>query len=165
MQVLESLLKKYYSLPFSSWIKYNTPIHALNKKTHEMLWHKRLIHMSPQTIQNTHKFVNGDPDLSKLSFDNINQCPTCIGANFCNNALGNKVFLSPYRVHTKVSLLIWRTQVDFLTTRKTKWSKTPPVQYLKSFLEEYSRSISNKFVVLDQGDEFWGCPQDTKAIL
>ena len=38
-------------------------------------------------------------------------------------------------------------------------SKAPPVEYLESFLEEYSPSVSNKFVVLDQGGELWGCPK------
>ena len=80
-QVLENVPKEYHSLPFSSWIKHNTPVHTLTEKAHEMLWHQRLIHMSPQTIQNAHKFVNGVPDLLEFSFDNINQCLTCIDVN------------------------------------------------------------------------------------
>ena len=72
MQVLESVPKQFHSLPFSKWIKHNTPVHALTEKAHEMLWHQRLIHMSPQSIQNAHKFVDGVPDLSKFSFDDVN---------------------------------------------------------------------------------------------
>lgn len=32
MQVLDSIPKKYRSLPFASWIKHNTPVHTLTKK-------------------------------------------------------------------------------------------------------------------------------------
>ena len=101
VQVLESVPKDYHSLPFSSWIKHNIPVHALTKKAHEILWHQCLMHMSPQTIQNAHKFVDGVPNLSKFFFDNIDQFPTCIDTNLCKNAPGKRSLsesvLCPYQ--------------------------------------------------------------------
>ena len=46
--------------------------------------------MSPQSIQNAHKFVDGVPNLSKFSFDDIDQCPTCIDANLRKNSPGKR---------------------------------------------------------------------------
>ena len=55
-----------------------------------MLWHQRLIHMSPQSIQNAHKFVDGVPNLSKFLFNDIDQCPTYIDANLRKHFPGKR---------------------------------------------------------------------------
>ena len=44
---LESVPTRFHKLPFHSWIHHNTPVHALTKKAHEMIWHQCLIHLSP----------------------------------------------------------------------------------------------------------------------
>ena len=41
----------------------------------------------------------------------------------------------------------------------TRTSKASPLKYLESFLEEYSPNVSNKFVVMDQGGEFYRNPE------
>ena len=40
----------------------------------------------------------------------------------------------------------------------TRLSKSPPVKYLESFLQQYSPECRNKWVVLDQGGELFGNP-------
>ena len=40
----------------------------------------------------------------------------------------------------------------------TQLSKASPIKYLESFLQEYSRNVSNKFVVLDQWGELYCNP-------
>lgn len=185
MQILESVPKRYHSLPFSSWIKHNTPVHALTEKAHEMLWHQRLIHLSPQSIQNAHKFVDGVPNLSKFSFDDIDQCPTCIDANLRKNSPGKRSlselymglfvdFAFPGKVACdKEGKVIELSREDIeglngesswilITNAQTKMihgdartSKASPLKYLESFLEEYSPNVSNKFVFMDQGGELW----------
>ena len=65
MDALKLVPKKFHSLPFHKWIHQNTPVHALTEQAHEILWHKRLIHLSLQSIQNAHNFVDGILNLSK----------------------------------------------------------------------------------------------------
>ena len=90
MQVFITVPKQYHSILFEKWIKHNTIVYALTEKAHEMFWHQRLTHMGPQSIQNAHKYVDGVPDLSKFSFDDIDQCPTCIDAKLRKNAPGKR---------------------------------------------------------------------------
>ena len=40
----------------------------------------------------------------------------------------------------------------------TRLSKSFPVKYLESFLQQYSPECKNKWVVLDQGGELYGNP-------
>lgn len=89
MQVLETVPKQYHSIPFGKWIKHNTTVYELTEKD-EMLWHQRLTHMGPQSIQNNYKYVDSVPNLSKFSFDDIDQCPTRIDAKLCKNAPGKR---------------------------------------------------------------------------
>ena len=78
MDSLKSVPKQFHSLPFHKWIHQNTPVHALTEQAHEMLWHQRLIHLSPASIQNAHNFVDGIPNLSKFKFIKISKCsPKC----------------------------------------------------------------------------------------
>ena len=81
MQVLDSIPEQFHKLPFHQWIARNTPVNALTDKAHEMLWHQRLIHMSPQSIQQAYQYVDGVPNLTKFKFDDIDGCSTCIKAN------------------------------------------------------------------------------------
>ena len=55
-----------------------------------MLWHQRLIHLAPSSIQEAHKYVDGVPNLSKFSFDDVNLCETCIKANLRKNSAGKR---------------------------------------------------------------------------
>ena len=50
MNELQQVPVEYHSLPFHHWISNNTPVHALKTQAHEMLWHQRLIHLSPATL-------------------------------------------------------------------------------------------------------------------
>ena len=90
MQTLETVPKQFHKLPFHCWIHHNTPVNALTEKAHEMLWHQRLVHLSPSTIQEAHKFVDGVPNLSKFSFDDIDQCKTCLRANLRKRSAGKR---------------------------------------------------------------------------
>ena len=55
-----------------------------------MLWHQWLINLSPQTLCNLHKHINGVLNLSKFLFDDINQCPTWIQANARKRSAGKR---------------------------------------------------------------------------
>ena len=83
---LESVPTHFHKLPFHSWIHHNTPVHALSKQAHEMIWHQRLIHLSPQTIKEAYNYVDGIPDLSCFNFDDVTKCPTSIKANLRKNS-------------------------------------------------------------------------------
>ena len=50
IQILESVPSQFHKLPFNHWIARNTPVNALTDKANEMLWHQRLIHLSPQSM-------------------------------------------------------------------------------------------------------------------
>ena len=101
MQVLESLPKKYHSLPFSSWIKHNTTVHVLTKKAHEMLWDVVTPTLDTNVSSDDTECAQIRQRASKFSFDNIDQCPTWIDANLCKNAPGNlslsESVLCPYQ--------------------------------------------------------------------
>jgi hypothetical protein len=90
MQALDSIPEKFHKLPFHQWIARNTPVNALTDKAHEMLWHQRLIHMSPQLIQQAHQYVDIVPNLSKFKFDDIDGCSTCIKANLRKKSAGKR---------------------------------------------------------------------------
>ena len=90
MQILESVPQKYHRLPFHHWIARNTPVHALTNKAHEVLWHQRLIHLSPQTLKDAYKHVDGIPNLSKFEFDDIDNCSTCSKANMRKRSPGKR---------------------------------------------------------------------------
>ena len=98
MQVLETVPKKFHKLPFHQWIQRNTPVNALREKAHEMSWHQRLIHLAPSSIQEAHKHVDGVPNLSKFSFDDVNLCETCIKANLRKNSTGKRSLLESVSV-------------------------------------------------------------------
>lgn len=70
MNILESVLKEYHKFLFHIFMSNNTLVNALKEKAHEMLGHHPLIHllihMSPQTIKDAYKFVNGVPNLSNF---------------------------------------------------------------------------------------------------
>ena len=63
-KALETVPEQFHKLPFHSWVHNNTPVNALTEKAHEMIWHQRLIHLSPGTIQEAYKYVDGVPNLS-----------------------------------------------------------------------------------------------------
>ena len=90
MNSLQSVPKQFHSLPFHEWIHQNTPVNALTEQAHEMLWHQRLIHLHPASIQNAHNFVDGILNLSKFNFNDMDQCTTCIEANLCKRSAGKR---------------------------------------------------------------------------
>ena len=112
MQALESVPQRFHKLPFQKLIHMNTPICALKEKAHEMLWHQRLIHLAPHAIRDAHKFVDGIPDLSKFSFDDLHNCPTCIKANLSKNSAGKRSLMEsvtvPYQVLFVDFLIFWK---------------------------------------------------------
>lgn len=82
MSVLESVHQQVHKILFHTLIYNTTPVNALNttpvnslkEKAHEILWHQYLIHVSPQTIKESYKFVDGVPNLSNFDFENITKC-------------------------------------------------------------------------------------------
>ena len=52
-------------------------------------------------------------------------------------------------------ILISNVQTQMLH-ENTRLSKSSPVKYLESFLQQYSPQCENKWVVLDQGGELYG---------
>ena len=105
MNKLQQVPLEYHSLPFHHWISNNMPIHALKTQAHEMLWHQRLIHLSPATLQSAYKYCDGILNLSNFYFDKIKNCYTCIKANMRKNA-ASKRSLTESIVHSYQSLFI-----------------------------------------------------------
>ena len=60
---LKQVPTQYHKLPFHKWISNNTPVNALKMQAHEMLLHKRLIHLSPSTLKSAYKYCDGIPNL------------------------------------------------------------------------------------------------------
>ena len=61
-------------------------MNALTEKAHEMIWHQCLIHLSPSTIKEAYKHVDGVLNLSHFAFDDITNCTMCTKANLRNNS-------------------------------------------------------------------------------
>ena len=78
INALEQTPVRFHKLPFNQWIADNTPVNALTDQAHEMIWHQHLIHLSPATLQNAYKYVEGILNLSNFKFDDIKNYPTCI---------------------------------------------------------------------------------------
>ena len=87
MNALETVLSCFHQLLFHKWIHNNTPVNTLTGKAHEMIWHQRLIHLSPSTIKEAYKHVEGIPNLSHFDFDDITNCTMCTKANLRKNSL------------------------------------------------------------------------------
>ena len=51
-----------------------------------MIWHQRLIHMFPGTIQEAYKYVDGVPNLSQFDFEDVTRRTTCTKANLRKNS-------------------------------------------------------------------------------
>ena len=101
VSVLEQTPIRFHKLLSHQWIANNTQVNALTDQAHEMIWHQRLIHLSPATLQNTHKYVEGIPNLSNFRLNDVKNCPTCIKANMRKNSAGkrslSKTVLHPYQ--------------------------------------------------------------------
>lgn len=102
IDALEQTLVRFHKLPFHRWIADNIPVSALTNQAHEMILHQRLIHLSPATLQNAYKYVEGIPNLSNFSFNDVKHCPACIKANMRKNSAGkrslSKTVSHPYQV-------------------------------------------------------------------
>ena len=61
-------------------------MNVLTEKSHEMIWHQRLIHLSPSTIKEAYKHVDGFPNLSWFDFDYITNFKACTKANLRKNS-------------------------------------------------------------------------------
>ena len=90
ISALEQTPVRFHKFPFHQWIADNTTTNALTNHAHEIIWHQRLIHLSPVTLQNAYKYVEGIPNLTNFSFDDVKNCPTCIKANIRKNYTGKR---------------------------------------------------------------------------
>ena len=63
-KALETVPDQFHKLPFHSRVHNNILVNTLTEKAHEMIWHQQLIHLSPGTIQETYRYVDGVPNLS-----------------------------------------------------------------------------------------------------
>ena len=81
---------RFHNLPFHFWISDNTPVNTLTDQAHKMIWHQLLIHLSPATLQNAYKYVEGIPNLSNFKFDDVKNFRTCIKANMQKNSSGKQ---------------------------------------------------------------------------
>jgi len=79
-----------------------TPVHAIKAHTERRLWHNRLCHLSPDTIQIAHKHVKGVPKFTGDTYCPISdQCPTCIRAKLTRASPGKSgvdLATMPYNV-------------------------------------------------------------------
>ena len=114
---LEQTPVRFHNLPFHLWITNNTPVNALTDQAHEMIWHQRLIHLSPATLKIVYKYVEGLPNLSNFKFDNVKNFPTCIKANMQKNS-ACKRSLSESVTHPYQDLFI-----DFVFLGKLSFDK------------------------------------------
>ena len=87
-----------------------------------MIWHQRLIHLSPATLQNAYKYVEDIPNLSNFSFNDVKHCPTCIKENMRKNSAG-KQSLSKTVSHPYQGLF-----VDFSFSGKLSFDKDRKVK-------------------------------------
>ena len=73
----------------------------MTNQAYEMIWHQRLIHLSAAILQNAYKYVEGIPNLSNFSFNDVKNCPTCIKTNIQKNSASKRslseTVLHPYQ--------------------------------------------------------------------
>lgn len=76
-------------------------MNELTETSHEIIWHQRLIHLSPNTIKESYKYVDCVLNISQFYFDNITNCKNCTKSNFRKNSLTkrslSKMFIYPYQ--------------------------------------------------------------------
>ena len=71
MEVLTQIPKEFHSLPFHCWGIETVTINALADEAQDLLWYQRLIHCGQHSFADIHKHVEGIPNLSKTSFNDL----------------------------------------------------------------------------------------------
>ena len=81
--------QKFHRLPFHLCGTHPCLIDSLSDSSYELLWHPRLIHCGEHTLMYIHNHVDGVSNLSKLKFNDLTHCETCLQATLINSPAGH----------------------------------------------------------------------------
>ncbi|KAG7341208.1 hypothetical protein IV203_023159 [Nitzschia inconspicua] len=142
---------EFRDFPFHRYILHATSVMAIRATAERLLWHKRLGCPSDHSLYHADEHITGVPRFRH--FDPIlEQCPTCIRAKQTKesadfNGLNGET--------------CWILVTDHFTRvvfGDTRISKASPIEWLLSFLRQYSPQCQGKYVYLDQGGELYANP-------
>ncbi|KAG7344102.1 reverse transcriptase RNA-dependent DNA polymerase [Nitzschia inconspicua] len=175
---------EFRDFPFHQYISHATSVMAIRATAERLLWHQRLGHPSDHYLYHAHEHITGVPRFRH--FDPIlEQCPTCIRAKQTKESSGahsNRAATQPFQGHSidfsfagvrskdvdrKKDFTglngetCWVLVTDHFTRAvfgDTRVSKASPIEWLWSFLHQYSPQCQDKYVYLDQGGELYANP-------
>ena len=84
----DEMSQKIHQLPFHLWDTSPHHIDSLSDSACELLWQQRLIHCGEHTLRYIHNHVDGVSNLSKIKFNDLNHCATCLKATLTNSPAG-----------------------------------------------------------------------------
>ena len=88
MEVLTHIPKSFHTLPYHVWGTEQVLIDSLSDEACSHLWHHCLIHCGEHTLKEAHKHIEGVPNMSKFSFNDLTRCATCIKSKLTKNSPG-----------------------------------------------------------------------------
>ncbi|KAG7369542.1 reverse transcriptase RNA-dependent DNA polymerase [Nitzschia inconspicua] len=175
---------EFRDFPFHQYISHATSVMAIRATAERLLWHQRLGHPSDHYLYHAHEHITGVPRFRH--FDPIlEQCPTCIRAKQTKESAGahsTRTATQPFQglsidfsfagvrskdVERKKDFTglngetCWILVTDHFTRAvfgDTRVSKASPIEWLRSFLHQYSPQCQGKYVYLDQGGELYANP-------
>ena len=100
MEVLTRILQSFRTLPYHMWGTEHVLIDSLSNEAYSHIWHHHLIHCGEHTLKESHKHIEGVPNMSKFSFNDLTRCATCIKSKLTKNSPGSKSLQdSPSRMY------------------------------------------------------------------
>ena len=90
MEVLTQVPETFHTLPFHMLGTEQVLIDSLSDEARSHLWHQRLIHCGKHSMKDAHKHIEGVPNMSKFSFNDLTRCATCIKSKLTKNDPGHR---------------------------------------------------------------------------
>ena len=90
MEVLTHIPETFHTLPYHMWGTEQVLVDSLSDEARSHLWHQRLIHCGEHSMKDAHKHIEGVPNMSKFSFNDLTRCATCIKSKLTKNSPGHR---------------------------------------------------------------------------
>ena len=90
MEVLTHVPKTFHTSPYHVWGTEQVLIGSLSDEARSHLWHHCLIHCGEHTLKEAYKHIEGVPNMSKFSFNDLTRCATFIRSKLTKNSPGSK---------------------------------------------------------------------------
>ena len=83
------MFQKHFTLCYIMWGEEQVMIDSLSDEAHSHHWHHCWIHCSEHTLKETHKHIEGVPNMLKFSFNDLTRCVTCIKSKLTKKSPGH----------------------------------------------------------------------------